>query len=75
MPYLSRASKRGIAVFLSALLLIALVNYLSPWLIPVTNLSTLLYSLLLLAWAISVYRRILLPQDAAALWVGGVCLC
>jgi len=61
------------AVFLSALLLIALVNYLSPWLIPVTNLSTLLYSLLLLAWAISVYRRILLPQVRRC-FVGGGCL-
>lgn len=59
MPHVSRASQRGIAVFMAALLLIALAYYFSIWFIPFWFPTSEAYSLLLLAWAVSVYRRIL----------------
>jgi len=73
MPNISRSSGRRIAAFLAALLATALVNYLSPWLLPMQNLSTVLYALLMLVWAVSVYRRILQP-DVRARFVLGACL-
>ena len=62
MRRLSRASRRGIGLFLTAFLLTALVNYLTPWLIPVRYSSSCLYSLIVLAWLLAVRRRVLHPK-------------
>lgn len=61
MNTISRTSRRRIGLFLAAFILTALVNYLTPWLIPLRQSSAVLYSLILLAWLITAKRRILSP--------------
>ena len=59
MPYISRTSRVRIALFFLALGLIALLNYLTPWLIPLRYEPSGCYILLLAAWGLTVRRRIL----------------
>ena len=62
MPHISHTTRRWMAFFFAALLVCALSYFLPSRITPIHNLSTILYTALLTAWGVSIYRRTLQYQ-------------
>ena len=74
MPHLSRKSKRYIAAFFTAFVISELCFLFVPSKFPVSHISTLIYSAIVISWIITVRRRVTQEYIRGYLSTGGVAL-